>query len=193
MSRIRLTGLLLFLFIPLVLVLYLRVPLGLTGSVLLGIALLIGHRFVARPFMNRHLEARCIWCGCDLRGPGVPAPFRSRIETIEARACSERHAERLLAFARIVAAGRLVVFLLIGLPVIAYLANALLTIAGHGALPLDTARAAFKIPIAVAVVTLSLAWPLGSRLARPPCSGSRGHSGWPRPRGARCDPFSSAA
>lgn len=168
MSRNRLAGALLFLFIPLVLVLYLRMPLGLPGSLFLGMVLMFAHRFVARPFMNRHLGRRCFWCGCDLSGPGVPAPFSSRRETIKARACSGTHANRLIAFARMVAAGRLVVFLLILLPVLIYLANALLTIAGHGFFPLDTARAAFKIPIAIAVVTLSFAWPLGAKLTREP-------------------------
>jgi len=123
---------------------------------------------VARPFMERHLGRRCFWCGRDLAGPGVPAPFRSRGETIEARACSGTHADRLIAFARTIAAGRLVVFLLIVLPVLIYLGNAILTVAGHGFLPLDTARAAFKIPIAVAVVTVSFAWPLGAKLSREP-------------------------
>jgi hypothetical protein len=168
MSRTRLAGALLFLFIPLVLVLYLRMPLGLAGSVLLGIALMLAHPRFARPFMDRHLESRCFWCGRDLAEPGVPAPFVSRKETIEARACSGEHADRLIAFARMVAAGRLVVFALVLLPVALYLANALLTIAGHGFLPLDAARAAFKIPIAVAVVSLSFAWPLGSKLERGP-------------------------
>jgi len=168
MSRTRVTGALFFLFIPLVLVLFLRMPLGLPGSVVLGIVLMFTHRLIARPFMARHLERRCFWCGRDLPGPGVPVPFRSRTRTIEARACSGTHAGRLIAFARMVAAGRLVVFLLIFLPVSIYLANALLTITGHGFLPLETARAAFKIPIAVAVVTLSFAWPLGARLTREP-------------------------
>ena len=168
MSRTRLAGVLLFLFIPLVLILYLRLPLGLAPSVLLGIALMVAHRRFARPFMDRHLSGRCFWCGRDLAGPGVPAPFLSRTETIEARACSGKHADRLIAFARMVASARLVVFALILMPLAAYLANALLTIVGYGFLPMDTARAAFKIPIAVAVVSLSFAWPLGSKLARGP-------------------------
>jgi hypothetical protein len=168
MSQTRLAGALLFLFIPLVLVLYLRMPLGLPGSIGLGMVVMIAHPSIARPFMNRHLATRCFWCGRDLAGPGVPAHFRSRKETIEARACTDAHAERLIAFARTVTVSQLVVFLLIVLPVFAYLANALLTIAGYGVVPLDTARAAFKIPIAVAVVTLSFAWPLGYRLTREP-------------------------
>ena len=168
MSRTRLVGALLFLFIPLVLVLYLRMPLGLAPSVSLGIALMLAHRWIARPFMDRHLEKRCFWCGRDLTEPGVAASFLSRGETIAARACTGAHADRLIAFAKIVAAGRLVVIVLILLPVAVYLANALLTIAGYGFLSLDAARAAFKIPIGVAVVSLSLAWPLGAKLARGP-------------------------
>jgi hypothetical protein len=74
----------------------------------------------------------------------------------------------LIAFARLVASGRLVLFALIILPVLIYLGNALLAIAGYGMLSLDIARATFKIPIAAAVVSLSLAWPLGSRLTRGP-------------------------
>lgn len=168
MSSTRLTGAFLFLFIPLVLVLYLRMPLGLAGSVPLGIVIMLAHRRIARPFMDRHLARRCFWCGCDLAGTGVPAPFRSRNETIDARACRVPHADRVLAFARMAAAGRAAGVVLIVLPVLVYLANALLTIVGRGFLPLDAARLVFKIPIALAVVTASFAWPLGSRLAREP-------------------------
>ena len=164
MSRIRLTGALLFLFIPLVLVLYLRMPLGLPGSIVLGMVLMFAHRLVARPFMDRHLERRCFWCGSDLPGPGVPAPFLSRRQTIESRTCSGTHADRLIAFARMVAAGRLVVFLLIALPVSIYLGNALLMIAGHGFLPLDTARAAFsRLLVPRMLVSMKASGPLIER------------------------------
>jgi hypothetical protein len=168
MSRTRLGGIALFLFIPLVLVLYLRMPLGPAPSVLLGIAIMLAHPTIARPFMDRHLAQRCFWCGRDLSGPGVEVPFRSRRGTIAARACTSEHARRLGAFARTVAAGRGVLFVLVVLPVCAYLANAILTMSGHGYVSLDAARAMFKIPIAVAVVVTSFAWPLGSRLAREP-------------------------
>lgn len=168
MSRTRATGVLLFLCIPLVLVLYLRMPLGLPGSILPGIAIMLAHRRIARPFMDRHLAQRCFWCGCDLHAPGVPAPFRSGKETIEARTCSAGHAGRLTSFAKMVAAGRLVMFALIVLPVGIYLVNALLAIGGWGFMSLDAARLAFKIPVALAVVTASFAWPLGSKLEREP-------------------------
>jgi hypothetical protein len=60
---IYLTGVLLFLFIPLVLFLFLRYPMGVRLSFLIAISLMLGHRFVAIPFMNRYRLKRCLWCG----------------------------------------------------------------------------------------------------------------------------------
>ena len=165
----RLRGILLFLFIPAVLVLYLRMPFGLAPSVPVGIALMIGHRFLARPFLDRHVGARCFWCGGALDpGAGVATPFTSRGKTVPARGCDERCGGRTRAFARAVAALRPVLAILILGPVFVYLANALLWIAGIEAIPLDAARWGFKIPIAAAVVGLSFAYPIGARLDREP-------------------------
>ncbi|HZN55969.1 MAG TPA: hypothetical protein VFB67_11695 [Candidatus Polarisedimenticolaceae bacterium] len=168
MSRTRLAGAALFAFIPLVLILYLRMPLGTGPSVLCGLAIMLGHRPIARPFMERHLDRRCFWCGRDLRDAGLPAPFRSGRATIAARACTPPHAERLAAFGRAVAAAKVPLLVLIVAPVVLYLANALLAAAGRAWIPMDAARLLFKLPIAAAVVSLSVAWPLGRRLAREP-------------------------
>jgi len=168
MSRIRVVGILLFLFIPAVLVLFLRMPFGLAPSVLSGIAIMLAHRRVARPFMDRHLDARCFWCGRDLEGPGVDAHFRSGRESIAARACIDGHATDLAAFARVVAATRVLLAIAILVPLFAYLGNALLAMADAAPLSLDAARLVFKVPIAAAVVGLSFLWPLGRRLAREP-------------------------
>jgi hypothetical protein len=126
------------------------------------------HRRLARPFMDRHLAARCFWCGCDLAGPGVSAPIRSAKETIAARACGAGHADDLAAFARAVAAWRWILAASILVPVLAYLGNALLAMAGWAPLSLEDARWLFKVPIAGAVVGLSLAWPLGRAFERDP-------------------------
>ena len=64
---LRLKGILLFLFIPIVLILYLVFPLGVLPSVILGIVLMLGHRFIARPFMFRNLEKRCVWNGSPIK------------------------------------------------------------------------------------------------------------------------------
>ena len=168
MSRTRLAGVGLFAFIPLVLALYLRMPLGAGPSIVLGIAIMLGHRRLARPFMDRHLDARCFWCGRDLLDAGTAAPFRSGRETIAARGCSAAHAANVVAFARAVATVKLALLALIAVPVVVYLANALVSLGGVTWIPLEAARLAFKIPIALAVVTVSLVWPVGRRLAREP-------------------------
>jgi hypothetical protein len=163
---LRLQGLLLFLFIPLVLVLYLRMPLGLTASVLGGIAIMLAHRLVARPWMERHLAERCFWCG--RAGAPVDATFSSKGKAIAARACTEDHRDDLHAFAHVVATAKPLLALLILVPVVLYLLNALAAIAGRTIVPLEAASWGFKIPIALAVVTLSFAWPLGRFLTRVP-------------------------
>lgn len=163
---LTLQGLLLFLFIPLVLVLYLRMPFGLAPSVLGGIVVMLAHRFVARPWMERHLAERCFWCG--RAGALVDATFVSKGKAIAARACSDEHADDLHAFAHVVATGKPLLALLILLPVALYLLNALAAIVGRPFVPLEAAAWGFKIPIALAVVTLSFAWPLGRFLSREP-------------------------
>jgi hypothetical protein len=168
MSRARLTGIALFAFIPLVLVLYLRRPLGLGPSIGLGVAIMVAHRFVARPFMDRGIDRRCFWCGRDLDGAGVDAPFRSKNAIVPARACSEGHATDLTAFARTVARGRNVLRVMIVLPVLIYLVNAALTLAKLPAIAVDDAVWLFKLPIAAAVVALSFAWRLGRTMTIEP-------------------------
>ena len=64
--KLRAIGLLLFLFIPLVLVLFLAQPLGAVVSIVLGIILMLGHRFIAQPFSEKHRLERCLWCGRDV-------------------------------------------------------------------------------------------------------------------------------
>lgn len=56
-------GLLLFAFIPLVLYLYVGHPEPIALSLVLGLALMLGHRFLARPYMRWARPQRCLWCG----------------------------------------------------------------------------------------------------------------------------------
>jgi hypothetical protein len=163
-----LQGMLLFLFIPLVLVLYLRMPFGLAPSILGGIAIMLAHRPVARPWMERHRARRCFWCGQAVGPDAVAAPFLSRRAVIDARACSAAHRDRLHAFGRSVAAARPLLAALILLPVALYLVNALAALAEVPLVPLEAAKWGFKIPIATAVVALSFLWPAGFRMTRPP-------------------------
>ena len=55
-------GLGLFLFVPLVLYLFVGHPEPVAASLGAGLALMLGHRFLARPYMERVRGRRCIWC-----------------------------------------------------------------------------------------------------------------------------------
>src|ERR1700730_3465271 len=90
---VQLTGLLLFLFIPLVLFLFVRPPEPVGASLVAGLALIAGHRFLARPYMARVLPVKCIWCNrllpatldgstriLDLRGGGEVRAVRGGAE-----------------------------------------------------------------------------------------------------------------
>jgi hypothetical protein len=61
-GALQATGIVLFAFIPLVLFLFVRHPEPLVASLVAGVALMLGHRFVARPYMERVRERKCIWC-----------------------------------------------------------------------------------------------------------------------------------
>ena len=56
------TGVLLFLFIPLVLYLFVRHPEPIAASLAAGVGLMLGHRFLARPYMVRAMPRKCVWC-----------------------------------------------------------------------------------------------------------------------------------
>lgn len=60
--RLQILGLLLFLFIPLVLFLYVRHPEPVGLSLAAGVILMVGHRRLGRPYMRRALPWKCIWC-----------------------------------------------------------------------------------------------------------------------------------
>lgn len=103
MSSPRLAGLgvLLFLFIPLVLFLFVRHPEPIVLSLVAGVFLMVGHRLLARPYMDRALPVKCVWCNRAL-GPdaGEILELRSGDRRIPARCCSEhlKPATKFFAF-----------------------------------------------------------------------------------------------
>jgi hypothetical protein len=58
----QLLGMALFLFIPLVLFLFVRHPEPVGVSLAAGVALMVGHRFLARPYMEAVRTRKCLWC-----------------------------------------------------------------------------------------------------------------------------------
>src|ERR1044071_840378 len=93
--NLRARGLLLFLPVPLVLALFTRLPLGVPASVALGTALMLTHRWYARPFALRHASARCLWCGARVGPESTRLVIDEPFGRTEWRLCSESHADRL--------------------------------------------------------------------------------------------------
>ncbi|HEX2224695.1 MAG TPA: hypothetical protein VHN15_10865 [Thermoanaerobaculia bacterium] len=60
--KLSLLGILLFLFIPVVLFLFVRHPEPIWLSLIAGVVLMVGHRRLARPYMLRVLPVKCVWC-----------------------------------------------------------------------------------------------------------------------------------
>jgi hypothetical protein len=55
-------GIVLFLFIPVVLFLFVAHPAPVAGSLAGGLVLMAGHRFLARPYMLAARPYKCVWC-----------------------------------------------------------------------------------------------------------------------------------
>lgn len=95
-------GLLLFSFIPLVLWLYVGHPEPIALSATAGILLMLGHRFVARPYMRRVAGGKCLWCNrMPPRDPARPLPLAAGGGAVAAVCCPGHHepAARFFAFA----------------------------------------------------------------------------------------------
>jgi hypothetical protein len=84
---LQLLGVGLFLVIPLVLFLFVRHPRPVGASLGAGVLLMLAHRFVARPYMERARQRKCLWCNRGL-ATGAPVRLGSGSGTIEAIACA---------------------------------------------------------------------------------------------------------
>ena len=86
--KVQATGILLFLFIPVVLFLFVRHPEPVWASLIAGVVLMMGHRLLARPYMERVLPVKCVWCN---RVPpaegGETLELLSGGRAIQARCC----------------------------------------------------------------------------------------------------------
>ncbi len=159
-AAIQAAGLLLFLFIPLVLFLFVRHPEPLGRSLLAGVALMVGHRFLARPYMARVLPIKCVWCNRLL-----PAALDGTTRTLDLRAGGEVKAVRCCA-AHLAPASRFFAFLDAGrwplrggifLPLLALLA-ALVAAALGWARPLPAVTAWFMLIVGVTVNVAALGY-----------------------------------
>ncbi|HYL05746.1 MAG TPA: hypothetical protein VE075_06885 [Thermoanaerobaculia bacterium] len=157
---------LLFLFIPLVLYLFVRHPEPVAASLALGIVVMAGHRFLARPYMVRVVPHKCLWCNRILP-PALDASSRTLdLETgggvIPARCCAA-HREPAARFFHWLFLARLPLRLGIFVPLLLLLSALAAAAAGH-ARQLAPATALFQLLVGVTVS--AAAW--GCLLVRPP-------------------------
>jgi hypothetical protein len=163
--RLTIQGASLFLFIPLVLFLYLRQPLGPVPSIVVGLVIMFGHRFAAAPWMARHATERCLWCGRHLQPePMVAQDFCPAIHVMSAgreqrmAACSPRHRDDAGRFLTFVARCRAPIAIGIFVPLLILLLGTLVVAAGHPLLAQQWNAWQFKTIVALTVVTTSLAY-----------------------------------
>ncbi len=144
------TGVLLFLFIPVVLYLFVQHPEPVGVSLAAGVLLMIGHRFLARPYMERVLPVKCVWCN------RVPPAASETLELqtgggriVGARCCAvhRRAAEKFFSFLH---AWRWPLRLGIFIPLLLLLITLAADAAGR-AVPINAATSWFKILIGVTV------------------------------------------
>lgn len=160
--KVHLTGIALFLFIPLVLFLFLRYPFEILPSFFAAIAIMVGHRFLAIPFMERYRNERCLWCGRTSR-PREPLVVSGKEFQVCAENC-KTNALRFFDFCRryktLIAAG-------IFLPLCWYV----ITMLGNGfsllSFPPDWDRFLFQFFIAITVASISFLYRTGSATESP--------------------------
>jgi hypothetical protein len=175
----NLLGLALFLFIPLVLYLLVAHPEPLGASLAAGVALMLGHRFLARPYLERVRERKCVWCNRFLAAGAARSEVALRAGENEVRfAACGGHEAPALRFLGWVDRLRLPLRLGIGLPLVAHLATLALAAAGRAA-PVALATDAFRFLVGLTVSLAALGpWlgPLPGRTAPPPRSAFPPHN-----------------
>jgi len=162
-------GVALFLFIPVVLFLFVQHPEPVLASLLGGIALMLGHRFVARPYFLRVREEKCAWCNRWLGGEDAVERFEIAAgdESVPFVACPG-HAGPARRFFAWVDHLRLPLRLGIGLPLVSLLVALGFAAAGRPqAVPVATESFRFVVGLTVHLAAL------GPLLGRPGATAPR--------------------
>ncbi len=166
--RLQAAGVLLFLFIPIVLYLFVRHPAPIALSLVVGVLLMACHRFLARPYMDRAVPYKCLWCNRVLP-PALDGSTRTLDlevggKLVPARCCAA-HREPAARFFRCLHLARLPLRIGIFVPLLLLLAALTAAAAGHPR-PLAVSTALFQLLVGATVS--AAAW--GYRLVRPPAA-----------------------
>lgn len=149
--RLQILGVLLFLFIPLVLFLYVRHPEPVGLSLAAGVILMIGHRRLGRPYMRRVLPWKCVWCNRVLPEEGGESlEMRAGAETLHARCCPG-HRQPAARYFTFLQAWRWPLRLGIFIPLLVLLVALAAAAFGREIVPLPTVTAFFQLVIGLTV------------------------------------------
>ncbi|HEV7506237.1 MAG TPA: hypothetical protein VGS07_15125 [Thermoanaerobaculia bacterium] len=158
------TGVVLFLFIPLVLFLFVRHPAPVGVSLGVGVLLIVGHRLLARPYMAWVAPVKCVWCNRVL----VSAPEGKRageVSVLElqsgggvvAARCCAVHRRPATKFFTFLHAWRWPLRLGIFVPLLFLLTSLAAAAAGQPA-PVELATAWFKLVVGLTVNLAALGY-----------------------------------
>ena len=145
-------GILLFLFIPVVLFFFTQHPEPIAWSLGIGVFLMLGHRFIARPYMFWVASRKCLWSNQVLaqdEGVDLEIHHRGGIQTARCRERYRWHLERFFTFVyryRWVLAPGIFAPLLLLLGSLAWVASG-----RQPPLSLNTVRAIFQLTIGLTV------------------------------------------
>lgn len=164
--KLQLRGVGLFGFIPLVLWLYVGHPEPLAASLVVGVALMLGHRLLARPYMHRVVSEKCLWCNAVPVGePAESVSLETGAGTLPARCCPG-HGEPAARFFAALERFRWPLRLGIFLPLLGLLAA--LTAATFGAdRLLPTATDVFRLVVGLTVNLAAWSYLWTPPVARP--------------------------
>jgi hypothetical protein len=160
-------GVLLFLFIPLVLFLFLRFPFGILPSFVVAIVLMFGHRFLARPFMMANRLKRCLWCGRSSRPRREISIAVSKKSSLNFEACLEACNSNSRRFFDFIDRNKLLLRAGIFLPLAWYVISMLLLGLGRLSFPIEWDRFIFQFFIACTVVSISFLYKTGTESENP--------------------------
>jgi hypothetical protein len=169
MRRLACQGIFLFAFIPLVLFLFLRQPLGPGLSLILGLAVMFGHRFLAAPWMSRHANARCLWCARQ-SDSASSLEVRAGGRMWVMAACGEEHRLRASRFLTFLNRFRVPVRLGIFIPLLLLLGGSLAGSLGHPFISHELSALQFRVAVAATVMAASVGYlAVRSSAERPTC------------------------
>ncbi len=166
--RLQATGVLLFLFIPVVLFLFVRHPEPIGLSLAAGVVLMVGHRFLARPYMERARAAKCLWCNRALPQASETLELETAAGPLTARCCPGHRTPAARFFANAFA-WRLVLRIGIFLPLLLLLGSLAWTALGAAGrpVPLPAITALFQLVVGLTVNVAALGPFLGKPVERP--------------------------